>query len=175
MSLIYLPGGASQVPQEVQERLAQIDPRLALFPYKTTLSDSGAEEKRHGLAWRWAVVVRWAENDPRWEMVRHGRYPSTHAFDRIGDIPADVPLDQVPAYLKQNIRPTNAPRHIYGEILKWNADQELRNGTAVMDFAEELISTNAGTLFREQGKTVEKVYQYNPPPKNRLRKGEAVE
>jgi hypothetical protein len=171
--MLFIPGGASQVPQDVQDKLKAIDPRLALVPYQTRLTDSGAEAMRQELAWRWAVVMHWAENDPRWEMVQRG-YDRNFAFDRLGDIPADISFDQVPSYLKQALRPTSTPRHIYGEILKWNQDQELRNGTAVMDFAEELIQTNAGTLFRDQGKTVEKVYQYNPAPKNRLSKGEAA-
>ena len=134
------------------------------------MTDSGAEEMRRGLEWRWVVVRHWAENDPRRRMILQG-YDPNFAFDRLGEIPADCPLDQVPSYLRQNLRPTTTPRHIWEEIVKWNEDQSLRNGAATMEFAEELISTNAGTLFREQGKTTEKVFMSGPSPKN-LKKGE---
>lgn len=171
---LFIPGGAAHVPTDVQERLKQIDPLLGIVPQQTRVLDSGAEEMRRGLEWRWVVVRHWAENDPRRRMILQGYNPD-FAFDRLGEIPADCPLDQVPSYLRQNLRPTSTPSHIWREIEKWNADQSLRNGAATSEFAEELIQANAGTLFREQGKTVEKVYQYNPPAKNRLKKGEAAE
>ena len=170
---LFIPGGAAHVPTDVTERLKQIDPLLGLVPQKTRVLDSGAEQMRSELEWRWVVVRHWADDDPRQAMIRQG-YNKDFAFDRLGEIPADCPLDQVPSYLRQNLRPTTTPRHIWQEIVKWNDDQSLRNGAATMEFAEELIQTNAGTLFREQGKTVEKVYQFNPAPKNRLSKGEAT-
>lgn len=175
MSTIYLPSGASQVPQDVQDKLKAIDPRLELIPYQTAYNiDQTEPGKISGLTWRWVVAMKWPEGDPRWRMVDQG-YPRDKAFDRIGDLPADIPLDQVPSYLKQALRPTSTPRHIYEGVSRWNEDQMIRNGEATMDFAEELIRTNAGTMFEQMGMKIPKVYQYNPEPKKKLKRGEAVE
>ena len=175
MSIIYIPGGSHQVPQEVQDKLKDIDPLLELIPYQTAYNvDQTEPGKISDLTWRWLLARHWPEGDPRWRMVDQG-YPRDKAFDRIGDLPADISLEQVPSYLKQALRPTTAPRHIYEGIAQWNEDQMIRNGEATMDFAEELIRTNAATMFKEMGMEIPKVYQYNPTPKKKLKRGEAVE
>lgn len=166
---IIVPGGGSSVPSEIQDRLKLIDQRLYIQPTQRTIFDSGAEYDRPSTEWMWYVVLKWPENDPRWRMVQNGQVSPDMAFDLLGQIPIDCPLDQVPGYLSKQLRTRNGhPAKIVNDVAAWNEDQSLRNGAASSEFAQELFEANANTLFRDQGKSNPKpVYQTNPVGKNR--------
>src|SRR5215204_1676458 len=126
--MLIIPGGASHVPQEIQDRLKEIDPRLYIVPKQRSTLDCGAEGDRTGLQWVWYVALKWPEQDPRRRMIQVGQIDPESAFDMLGEIPTDCPLEQVPGYLVRQLKVANdVPRHICNEIALWNKDQELRN------------------------------------------------
>jgi hypothetical protein len=161
---IIIPGGGSFVPTEVQERLAQIDPRLAVVPKQRSVYDKGAEDDRQQLQWIWYVVLKWPEGDPRWRMVQYGQQSPENAFDILGQLPADCPLEQIPGYLANQISRRNGhPAKLAEQVATWNRDQTLRNGAPLSEFAEELFEANKDTLLAADGvKAVKPVAQYNP-------------
>lgn len=165
MSLI-IPGGA-HVPQDVQDRLKQIDPRMYVQPKQRAIFDSGAETDRPEMQWQWYVVLKWPDNDPRWRMVKYGQIDPENAFDLLGAIPVDCPLEQVPGYLARQLKRSNGVAgQIVDNIAEWNRDQEIRNGEPVSEFAEELFKANAVGVAKSLGKTfVKPVYQNNPTGK----------
>lgn len=162
---IIIPGGGSFVPQEVQARLAQIDPRMKIVPKQTLKTDSTAAGDNPELQWVWNVVLGWPENDKRWGMVKWGQVDPEMAFDLLTQIPPDCPMEQIPGYLARHItRRNDHPGKLCDEIAKWNADQQIRNGEPVSEFAAELFDANKNTLFAKDGVTPPKpVYQYDPP------------
>lgn len=168
MSLI-IPGGQSVIPQDVTDRLKQIDPKLKIVAKQRTVFDSGAEGDRPELQTVWYVVMEWPENDPRWRMVQWGQVSPDNAFDLLAQLPADCPIEQVPGYLARQLKRSNGhAKHLCDEVALWNRDQSIRNGEATSEFAAELLDANKNTAFAAQGVVAPKpVSQYNPPQAGR--------
>lgn len=164
MSIIFA-GGQSHVPQDIQDRLKAINPRLKVVPKQQGVYDSGAEDLRQSLRWVWFVVMTWPEGDPRWQRVKYGQVDPDMAFDVLGQLPPDCPLEQVPGYLSNQIKRSNGhPGDLCDKIAQWNTDQSIRNGAPVSEFAAELFDANKATLFAKEGVVAPKpVSQYNPP------------
>lgn len=162
---LIIPGGGSYVPQELQDRIKQIDPSMSIIPKQQAVMDSGAEGDRQEVKWVWYVVTKWPENDKRWQMVKWGQIDPENAFDVLGQLPPDCPIEQAPGYLaKQLTRRNGTPGRVCDEVEKWNQEQQIRNGAPVSEFAQELFEANKSTLFAKDGVTPPKpTYQYNPP------------
>lgn len=161
---LIIPGGGSFVPQEVQDRLKKIDPRMKIVPKQTLKMDSGADGDRTELQWVWNVALGWPENDPRWRMVQVGQVDPEMAFDLLTQIPPDCPIEQIPGYLARHLTRRNGhPGKICDEVAAWNKDQSIRNGEVVSEFAAELFDANKSTILAGQGVVAPKpVYQHNP-------------
>jgi len=152
---------APVAPQEILDRLELIDPRLGLRLLTLPGGDGKAE-------W-WALTLNWEQNDKR----RGDLTDQLFAFDILGYLPLDCSVRDAESYVKNSFlghktRP-DVNRMLY-ELDKWNDSIVKDAMKPVEEYGQEMIEANSKTLFQEQGKTVAKVSQYNPPPKKKGRK-----
>lgn len=148
-------GGEPIASSEVQSYLRAIDHHLYLraFPFL-------------GGTWHWALCETWGPNDRRREWIREGTTPPDKDFDIVGWPPAELKIltaDDAASYLASCIRSraTERPEWLkyLAKIDAYNARQTLRNQQPIVDYATELAEANAGSLFRDQGKTTARVFQ----------------
>lgn len=52
----------------------------------------------------WAITLTWGPEDARWALVQAQALPEARAFDIVGYLPVDCPLDEAPAYIAQVFR-----------------------------------------------------------------------
>lgn len=83
--------GTPEPSSEIQRRLAAIHPRLFL-------------KFIDGITEHWAVCLRWAENDPRWQNVQSEIVNPDRSLDIIGYLPMGCPADEAPSYLEKAFR-----------------------------------------------------------------------
>lgn len=150
MTLISLDGTPTP-PTEIVGRIKQIHPRLDL-----RFSDTSYHGEGHKY---WAVVMEWEENDKRRRLVKEGRLPLNSAYDVLGYLPLDCPVDQAYGYLVNNFkaRPMTA-----GKLIEW-VHKYNENVTAsamepVNEYAEEVIEKAAMKLAKDTGGSMGKVY-----------------
>lgn len=141
-------GGTPYPPQGMEERLHEIDSRLGLHWQAATGN--------------WAIIYKWADNDPRMARVRAGKLNPTQAFDLLTVLPKDCSPDQAYGYIVRTFKAWSGSREDVHKLLdrvhlynKKRREDILREAT---DLAEELIKTNAPTLFSAIGKSSTRVY-----------------
>lgn len=134
----YVP----DVPEFVHSRLQQLDPNLGLY------FDSGLG--------CWAVTLQWPANDPRRATIQRGEVPASRAFDILTILPRDCSVSDIPALVERGLRRYPMAR---ADVRKLLHKVELENAAArgeilkpTLELADELIRTNAKTLFRNEGK-----------------------
>lgn len=150
---ILAPG---EIPSELQERLARIDPRMQVRKLRSMNLDSVEGGNTSHPVTRWIVVLVWPEQDPRWQWVQQGTTSPENAVDTLCEIPVDCPLEQVPGLLANKLRRSPlAPRQLVDEVLAWNQDQSLRNGTAAELYGQEVIERVASA--RKRGKRLAEI------------------
>lgn len=93
-------------PSDIVARLRRIHPSLSL--------------RYHAMTWQ--LTWEWPESDYRWEWVQKQHYPRESAFDVIGRIPMDCPLDQVPSYCEREFRNATRPeiRGLMDRVQQYN-------------------------------------------------------
>ena len=91
MAILFNAQGRPEPSPEVTRRLLAIDPGLFL----RFIDHVGAF---------WAVCWAWPKTDRRWEGVREGSIDPAKAFDIVGYLPMDCPVDSAPAYLERMLR-----------------------------------------------------------------------
>jgi hypothetical protein len=149
-------------PADIVRRLRQVDERLDLrwVSYRNT-DYANVNENAY-----WAIVLNWAENDKRWMYVQRGEMSPESTFDIIAMLPPDCDVEQAFGFFQRGLRGRVQTKNdvdlIVSRVHKWNEDVRAEAMKGTMELAEELIETNAGTLFREEGKTTTKVYQSLP-------------
>ncbi len=149
MSRLAIPGSQFDIPSEIRERIAQIDPRLHVRRIQSAYNDSTDGGDFSRLVEKWIVCLSWMENDPR----RAATNPD-HCFDYLGDVPVDCPIEQMPGALSRILhRNTLAPREVVEQVLKWNEDQKLRNGN--IEYYTEEVLDRVRTARKRGKKTVE--------------------
>lgn len=151
--MIYTAEGIPASP-ELEARVKRIDPGLGL----RFVNES------------WAVTFRWPESDSRWQMVREGKQDPAGAFDVVAWLPKGCSVDEAPAWIERSfIDWAKAGRHDIARLLDrlhaHNDAQTERNVAETMDYATELLETNAPTLLAEQGKTTVRHYVTDPGTK----------
>lgn len=83
-----MDAGGDPVPSpSVVARLQQLSPRFGLRWVNGPLG-------------YFALTVRWAEGDPRWEHVRTGALPEHMAFDIEHTFPRSVAVDEIASYVE---------------------------------------------------------------------------
>lgn len=91
MPILLNAQGRPEPSPEVTRRLLEVHPGLFLRFFDQT----GAN---------WAICWAWPKDDPRWATVQAGTTDPASAFDIVGWLPMDCPLDSAPAYLSQSLR-----------------------------------------------------------------------
>lgn len=112
MPVLLNSAGRPEPSPEIARRLAAITPRLTLrwLP---------------GIGETWAVCLKWAEGDRRWQWVQEGKTDMDRAFDIVGYLPRDCSLDEAPAYLSRILRdyPREDVRNMTAAVAKWNEEE----------------------------------------------------
>lgn len=112
MTIVLNQHGTPEPPSDLLARLRRVHPALSLrwsqMPGRP-----------------WAMTWEWPETDARWERVRKGDISQTSAFDIIGYLPADCPLDQAGAYVEASLKhyPRDEVRRLCERVSKWNATE----------------------------------------------------
>lgn len=152
---VYLPY-TPEAPPEAVRRLKQIDPNLNLkfveFP--------SPDDDRDGPRW-WALALDWEEHDPRRAMIARGELGNA-PFDILGYLPLDCGAHEAYGYV-ENCLLAHKTRPDVGAMVarlgQWNANQSDVNLAPTLELAQELIETNAKTMFEKEGKRIPKVFQ----------------
>lgn len=138
-------------PSSIVERLQRIDPHLNLRFIEQYGDNPNAR-------W-WALTWDWPESDPRQEYVRRGEIGE--AFDILGYLPFDCPVDQAAPYIERVLKQQTG-REETARLLErlhlFNAEVTKAAKQPVLERAEELTRVNAPTLLEKEGKRVPKVF-----------------
>lgn len=88
MGVILNHRGEPEVPDAIKRRLANLGAGLSL-------------RLRGGVWW---LMQRWPEGDHRWKWVQSNQLPESEAVDGLGAFPAELPFDQMPAFIEKSLR-----------------------------------------------------------------------
>lgn len=144
-------------PSDVVDALKRVDDRLDL-KYVVYGHRDGINMNRDE---RWAIILRWGENDERRIMIQRGQMPEEGAFDILSYLPIDCPVADAFSYFAAGAKQFHRPKDVERLLSRVHKFNEATTSDALKettDLAEELISTNAPTLFEKEGKTIPKVY-----------------
>lgn len=140
-------------PSHVVKLLKEINPRLGLkwFPPGDLLPKGS-----------WSIIEAWTPNDTRWKMIQEGKMDPGAAFDALGYLPEDCPVEQARGYLERYFISWKGTRADCGKYLEklnqYNLKQQAAAVQPTMDYMEEMLATNAKTMFRGEGKRVPKIF-----------------
>ena len=137
-------------PQEIQARLAQIDPALHL-----RFVDEGEG------GW-WALAETWKLGDPRYKLIQNGGMNPDDNWDLIAQLPKDCSADEAYGYLVRNLqRSAQTKEHARDMLNRIHLYNKQRSDSVMkesMDYADEVLDANAPTLFQDFGKTTTKFF-----------------
>jgi len=74
---------------------------------------------------RWALTWEWPVHDRRWARVQSSEIPRDAAYDIIGYLPIDCPLDQAAGYIETHLKnyPIEEIRRLHRKTVAWNATE----------------------------------------------------
>lgn len=109
MPVLLNSAGQPEPPTHVVGRLRAIHAGLSL----KFLSHTGEH---------WAICLAWEPDDARWERVQSGETDPARAYDIIGYLPIDCPVDEAPAHLERVLRtyPKDTVRNMADAVLQHN-------------------------------------------------------
>lgn len=78
-----------------------------------------------GLRYRgmeWCITWEWPETDRRWQWVRESKQDAASAYDTVGRLPLDCPLEQAPGYIENALKsyPIEEIRSLANRITNYN-------------------------------------------------------
>lgn len=138
MAILLNERGIPQPSPELQRRLREVHPGLTL-----RLVDGN----------RWSVGMAWAPDDRRWEYVKQQEMSPDGAFDNIGYLPLDCPVESAPAFLATRMR-----RHQREDVRRmadamWRASAEAPQVAMEQALAEVLDNPNpTGVAPKRRGR-----------------------
>lgn len=88
LTFIRDAGGIPQPPSDILAALKRWEPALGLRYVNV----------------QWALTWEWKEHDPRRQWIKDGKYNANDAYDIVGYVPLDCPLEEVPAYAVKALR-----------------------------------------------------------------------
>lgn len=147
-------------PAEIVRRLQQVDDRLSLkFGSIRQLDYSNTNES----SW-WGISLKWAPDDKRRIMIQRGDMPEDGDWDMIAMLPLDCSVEDAYNFFVRGLksRDQGSISRVVSRVQHWNDDATQENLKPTMELAEELIETNAKTMFKEQGKDVPRVFVRRP-------------
>jgi hypothetical protein len=141
---------------EIVSRLKQIDDRLDLkymaYPHR--------DYAETNLTQNWTIIQRWRQDDGRRKMIMLGQMSPEDDFDIIAWLPVDCSVEQAFGFFERacrgKFRTNKDIEYVLNNLHKWNKEAVVPK--EVKEYAEEMIEANVTTLFKEQGKTIPKVY-----------------
>lgn len=139
--------GRPEPPAEIVAALQRMDPALGL-------------RFASGSPGYWAFTLRWHANDRRHLLIQRQEMSPEDDFDMLGALPLDCPADQAVGYFIDSVKRWNGKEDVtrlLSRVGEWNVAQEQRNLAPALEFAEELLDANKGTMFAAIGKTAPKV------------------
>ena len=156
MAVLLNAYGVPQAPTEIVARLKRISPLLDLKFVAFPSTEGNVQQ------W-WAVVQDWTEQDNRRANVMDGSVPPDKAFDIIGYLPLDATPHDCFGYITNKLqRMRDHPRihvdRLLANIDRYNDSVRAEVMRPVEEFADELIKTNAKTMFKDEGKHIPKVF-----------------
>jgi hypothetical protein len=112
MPVLYNSAGRPEPSPAIVRRLRAIDSGLGL-------------QWVTGVAGNWAVTMRWPEQSEKWRLVQSGELPADRAWDIVGWLPMDCPLDDAPALMERMLRtyPREDVQRLANAALQWNEEQ----------------------------------------------------
>ena len=121
MPVLYNSAGRPEPSPEIARRLQAIDPGLKL-------------QWVTGVAGNWAVTMRWPEHSPKWRTVQSGEVAPDRAWDILGWLPMDCPLDTAPPLIERMLRtfPNEDVQKLANAVDRWN---EKKAGQAEVEAA----------------------------------------
>lgn len=134
--------GQPEPPRAVVAGLARMSPDLGVRHY-------GAYGHTH-----WGITCRWPEGDERWQHVRAGTCAEADAFDLVGWLPLDCPVDQAAGYVATALRtyPKSEVQRLAERVTAFNdARTDAVLGAAGFDEARnrtELPSATATAVYQ---------------------------
>jgi len=140
--------GVSYLAKEIKDRLAQIDDRLGLMIMPNAMNDGKT---------LWAVTYWWGQQDPRRAEIRDGRRAPDAAYDILGFLPEDCPVDSAFDYIAKRFRVLNSRADVntmLSNLHKFNAERKADILKPTTELTDELIEANARHLFKGIGKSV---------------------
>jgi hypothetical protein len=107
--VLYNSAGRPEPSPEIARRLRSIDPGLRL-------------QWIAGVAGNWAVLHEWPADSPKRRLVQDGTMPADKAFDIVGWLPMDCPLDQAPPLIERMLRtyPNAEVQRLADRAQHWN-------------------------------------------------------
>jgi hypothetical protein len=143
---------------EMLKRFRAVDPRLGLRLVVYPMRDQ-ANTNEHKT---WAITYQWADDDKRRQMIARGQMAEDGDFDVLGWLPKDCSVEEAFSYFERTAKGLGRERGDMDRILNrlhhFNAQATEEAKKETHELAEELIETNAGTMFKNEGKTVTKVF-----------------
>jgi len=110
----------------------------------------------------WSVTVQWHPNDKRYTMIRRGDMQLGTDYDALAFLPEDCPVEQAASYVRKSFSRWSGKKEDAHKLIDRLADENEKvskdNMKPVEEYAEEMVKTNAKTMFREQGKTIPKIF-----------------
>lgn len=144
MAILLNAQGRPEPSSEVTRRLLEIHPALFLRHF----SHVGAS---------WAICWSWPKNDARWAFVQDGSLDPQSAFDIVGYLPMDCPLDSAPAYLQRAFRdyPRAEVQQLTERVTRFNMTGASTAALAEAAIAEVLDQPDpSGTTKVRRGKKI---------------------
>lgn len=135
-----------EVPADVLLRLRALNPQLGLRFYQ-------------GQGWK--VMWKWRDDDRRREYIKRGELPADEDADIVCELPEDLSLDQVPAYIEHRTAQHPAA-HLRALCDSLRAQRDAVTdaaGQAVVDEAMNQVEVNPSNVFASLGKTIVKTFQ----------------
>lgn len=135
-------------------------------------------DDRLGLKWvtdrmAWGYTWTWHPDDKRRVLIQTGRMKPEDDYDLIGWLEPGTGVDEAYGNFVRSVKRMGSHRddvnYLLARIEAHNDQQWRKNVEPVMDYANEMISTNARSLFKNMGRSIAKVWQRNPAtlPKKR--------
>lgn len=107
--------GTPEPSPEIQRRLAAVHSHLFL-------------KYIDGLPEHWAICLRWAEDDRRWQQVQAQVVDPSRSMDIVGYLPIGCGVEEAPAYLERSLRqyPKEDVQRIVDDLGRYNATAPLQ-------------------------------------------------
>jgi hypothetical protein len=136
--------GIPQAPSDIVASLKRIDERLGLLHLRPSEVEYEGNPQAQG---SWAIIIEWAQNDPRRARIRSGEIDPTAGFDYLTTLPFDCPPDQARAYFERAVKgAAHMPeaRTLLNRVSEWNAKQAELNAAPIAELAAQIADASKG-------------------------------